>query len=170
MDSAYLFGSESGAKTIGDGEVSIRYTKSIPSYTAPIDVYRTARFMTPDSFNNLKFNLTWLFPIDTRFAYMVRLHFCQFLSNMDKVNQIVFNLYLNNITAFSGVDVVALTNSIGVPYIMDFVVIIPTTEDPFQDLWVALHPDTTDKPQYYNAFLNGLEIFKINNTDATLAI
>lgn len=168
-DTPYKFGTEIGFTAIADPNVTITFPKSIQSYTAPVDVYATARFMTPDSMVNLNFNLTWLFPIDTGFAYLIRMHFCQIFFNIDKINQIVFNVYLNNQTAFPGFDVVALTSSNGIPNIQDFVVILPTSEDPQQDLWVGLHPDISDKPQYYNAFLNGLEIFKINNTDGTLA-
>lgn len=169
-DSPYLLDSLFEITNVADPDVKIKFPKSLPSYTAPADVYTTARFMTQDSMLNLKMNLTWLFPVDTRFIYLVRLHFCQMLSNIDKVNQIVFNLYINGQTAFPEVDVVALTNSNGIPYVMDFVVIMPITKDPQQDLWVALHPDPQDKPQYYNAFLNGLEIFKINNTDGSLGL
>ncbi|XP_021755885.1 receptor-like protein kinase FERONIA [Chenopodium quinoa] len=169
-DSPYRSSYMLGVAEIADPGLSITYRKSLPSYTAPVGVYTTARYMTPDSFRNLEFNLTWLLPIDTRFAYLVRLHFCQILSNIDKVNQMVFNIYINQITAFSAVDVIALTNSNGAPYIMDFVVIMPITKDPKQDLRVELNPNTKYRPQYYNAFLNGLEIFKINNTDGSLTI
>lgn len=171
-DTKYIFGSQFGAANSKDPNVNITFPNSLPSYTAPIDVYSTARFMTPDNFLNLKFNLTWSLSIDNGFTYLVRLHFCEIFSNIDKVNQIVFNIFLNNETAYSGVDVIALTESNGVPYFMDFVVILPSDDggDSKQDLWVALNPDTSDKPEYYNAFLNGLEIFKINNTDGSFAL
>ncbi|KAL2899756.1 Receptor-like protein kinase FERONIA [Bienertia sinuspersici] len=50
-------------------------------------------------------------------------------------------------------------------------VIAPDSKDPQQDLWLALHPVTggSSPPEYYNAFLNGIEVFKINNTDGNLA-
>ncbi|CAO2828461.1 unnamed protein product [Amaranthus hypochondriacus] len=169
-DTPYISGTQTGSPIIIDPDVNITFPKSLPSYTAPINIYSTARFMTPNNNLNLKFNLTWSLPIQSGFAYLIRLHFCQILSNINKVNQIVFDVYINNQTAVSEVDVIALAQSNGIPYVMDFVVILPVDEhhDDDQHLWVALHPNIRDKPQYYNGFLNGLEILKINNTDGTL--
>ncbi|KAH7865145.1 hypothetical protein Vadar_002817 [Vaccinium darrowii] len=44
-----------------------------------------------------------------------------------------------------------------------------TARAPQQDLWLALHPNTASKPEYYNAILNGVEIFKVNDTLGNLA-
>ncbi|OMO60766.1 hypothetical protein CCACVL1_23891 [Corchorus capsularis] len=56
--------------------VLIKYSK-IPSYTAPEEVYRTARSMGPNHTYNKLHNLTWGLPVDSGFTYMVRLHFCE---------------------------------------------------------------------------------------------
>ncbi|XP_057542664.1 receptor-like protein kinase FERONIA isoform X2 [Amaranthus tricolor] len=141
-DTPYISSIQIGSPNTIDPDVNITFPKSLPSYTAPINMYSTARFMTPNNNLNLKFNLTWSLPIHSGFAYL---------------------------TAVSEVDVIALAQSNGIPYVMDFVVILPVNEDnDEQDLWVALHPNIRNKPQYYNGFLNGLEILKINNTDGTL--
>ncbi|XVF85769.1 hypothetical protein PTKIN_Ptkin17bG0143900 [Pterospermum kingtungense] len=38
-----------------------------------------------------------------------------------------------------------------------------------QDIWLELHPNIQTKPQYYDAILNGVEIFKVSNNDRKLA-
>ncbi|KAJ8434240.1 hypothetical protein Cgig2_010450 [Carnegiea gigantea] len=166
-DTPYIFGAGTGVTNVAD--MSLTYPKGIPSYTAPVDVYSTARLMTPDNQVNLNSNLSWYFSVDTGFTYLVRLHFCEIFSNISKSNQVVFNIYLNNQTADTGVDIVVWAGGNGTPYYKDYLVIVPPSKDPQQDLWLALNPDPSDKPQYYDAFLNGVEIFKLNNSDGNLA-
>ncbi|KNA16369.1 hypothetical protein SOVF_089720 [Spinacia oleracea] len=168
-DTPYIFGAATGTTNVAD--VNVTFTNSTPSFTAPLDVYSTARFMTMNNSVNLNFNLTWLFTVDTGFSYLVRLHFCEIFANISKTNQFVFNIYLNNQTAYPGYDIIALATSNGIPNVQDFVVFLPDSKEPQQDLWLALHPDTsgTPKPNYYNSFLNGVEIFKMSTPTGSLA-
>ncbi|MCI69165.1 receptor-like protein kinase feronia, partial [Trifolium medium] len=53
----------------------------------------------------------------------------------------------------------------GVPIYKDFIVMVPKDSDAKQDLWLDLHPYKYSKPEYYNAYLNGVEIFKLSNVD-----
>ncbi|PPE02572.1 hypothetical protein GOBAR_DD00397 [Gossypium barbadense] len=106
--------------------------------------------------------------VDSGFSYLVRLHFCEFTDNITKVNQRVFDVFLNNQTAEQGVDVIALADAVDVPVFRDYVVIVPGGNSQ-QDLWLALHPDPSSKPQYYDALLNGVEIFKISDPKSNLA-
>ncbi|XP_061375461.1 receptor-like protein kinase FERONIA [Gastrolobium bilobum] len=173
-DMPYLYGASFGVTELADPQVKFEYPPGTPTYIAPSDVYNTSRTMGPDNNINLNYNLTWIFSIDSGYSYLVRLHFCEGTTNITKINQRVFDIFLNNQTAQSGADVIAwaqsfsLSHSNGVPVHKDFVVFVPNGE-PRQDLWLALHPDTTTKPQWYNSILNGVEIFKINDTTGTLA-
>ncbi|KAJ4875142.1 putative receptor-like protein kinase [Raphanus sativus] len=36
-------------------------------------------------------------------------------------------------------------------------------------MWLAIHPNEKEKPEYYDSILNGVEIFKINASDGNLA-
>ncbi|KAJ4832548.1 hypothetical protein Tsubulata_000110 [Turnera subulata] len=167
-DQLYLFGAAFGVPESADPNMTINYRSGMPSYVAPVNVYATARSMGPTPQINQNYNLTWIFSVDSGFSYLVRLHLCEVSSLITKVNQRVFDIYLNNQTAESGADVIAWTGSNGVPLYRDYVVIVPKGA-PQQDMWLALHPHTQTKPQYYDAILNGVEIFKVSKTDGNLA-
>ncbi|KAF3951464.1 hypothetical protein CMV_022883 [Castanea mollissima] len=56
----------------------------------------------------------------------------------------------------------------GVPVYKDYLVLVPNGS-PQQYLSLALHPNTSSKPMYYDAILNGVEIFEVNDTNGNLA-
>ncbi|MED6138317.1 hypothetical protein PIB30_073234 [Stylosanthes scabra] len=167
-DSHYLFAAAFGATAAADKNLTIRYDSDLPEYIAPKDVYATARTMGTTNAVNLNYNLSWVFQVDANFTYIVRLHFCELF--LSKINQRVFNIYVNNQTAIEGADVYGWTKSKGVPIYQDFatfVVDVPGVDD--QELWVELHPAKKTNPQYSDAILNGLEIFKISDSNGNLA-
>ncbi|KAL3569930.1 hypothetical protein D5086_029820 [Populus alba] len=169
-DQIYLYGSAFGVPQSADPNVTIRYPPGMPSYVAPDNVYLTARSMGPAPNVNVNYNLTWIFSVDSGFNYLVRLHFCE-VSNITKINQRVFDIFLNNQTAEEGADVIAWAGgngNNGVPVIKDYVLLVPTGP-PQQDIWLALHPDLKLKPQYYDSILNGVEIFKLSSPNGNLA-
>ncbi|KAK1284078.1 Receptor-like protein kinase FERONIA [Acorus calamus] len=171
-DSLYVYGAAVGVTYPKDPNVTIKYPDTVPEYIAPPLVYGTARSMGPNAFVNLNYNLTWIVTVDAGFYYLVRLHFCEIAYPVTKVNMRVFDIFINNMTAVQGFDVIAYTNQagLGVPIYLDFIVFFPNTSaSPQQDLWVALHPDISSKPVYYDAELNGLEIFKLNDSTGNLA-
>ncbi|KAJ6365820.1 hypothetical protein OIU76_030573 [Salix suchowensis] len=169
-DQIYLYAAAFGVPESADPNVKIRYPSEMPSYIAPDDVYLTARSMGQYSNVNLNYNLTWIFSVDSGFNYLVRLHFCE-ISNITKINQRVFYIFLNNQTAEEEADVIAWAGgdgNNGVPVFRDYVVMVPSGP-PQQDMWLALHPNQKSKPQYYDSILNGVEIFKISSPNDNLA-
>ncbi|KAG5385855.1 hypothetical protein IGI04_037325 [Brassica rapa subsp. trilocularis] len=167
-DQDYIFAASLGIPETADPNMTIQYPTGTPSYIAPADVYSTARSMGPTPQVNLNYNLTWVFSVDSGFSYLVRLHFCEVSSNINKINQRVFTIYLNNQTAEPAADVAGWTGGNGIALHKDYVVIPPEGKGQ-QDLWLALHPNPIDKPQYYDSILNGVEIFKMNSSDGNLA-
>lgn len=145
--------------------VTIDY-KDLPEATAPVDVYRTARSQGPDPNINKQSNVTWLFPVDGNFTYLVRFHFCEY--QLDKINQRVFEIYLNNETAFPTADIVAWTGEKGIPTRKDYTIYVADKKGD-DELWVTLHTNIDLNPEFYDILLNGLEIFKISDSKMNLA-
>ncbi|XP_068668109.1 receptor-like protein kinase FERONIA [Aristolochia californica] len=168
-DSPYIYGAGFGITNIKDPNFTINFPDIPSHYIAPEEVYSTARSMTVDPNINKNSNLTWILAVYSNYTYMVRLHFCEFMSQYTKINQRVFEIYINNQTATDEADVIAWTGNQGngIPVYKDYIVTIPTTSEPFSDLWIALHPKIGSS-QYYDAILNGLEVFKLNNTEGSL--
>lgn len=141
----------------------IKYTVKTPDYTAPVSIYATERTMDRDSHINLHSSLTWTFPVDVQFYYLVRLHFCE-NSAITKANQRVFSVFINNQTAEKELDVFRRTGGSGIPMYEDYVVLATKEE-----LWLDLHPNMRSIPKFADAILNGIEIFKLNNSQGSLA-
>lgn len=160
-DSLYIYGAGQGVAL--QSNASIGY-KGLPPYTAPLDVYETYRSMGPAVDVNKNSNLTWIFQVDPNFMYLLRFHWCD--SEMTKPNQRVFDVFINNKTATSQVDLYAWTGSIATPIKKDYVV---QARDQTQ-LWVALHPTDKTKAEFADVLLNGLEVFKLSdNANSSLA-
>ncbi|GAB2282182.1 hypothetical protein Dimus_016733 [Dionaea muscipula] len=172
-DTPYLYGANAGvtSSTTGEGKDAVVNWKETPRYMAPEDVYATWRSMGPDPNLTLHYNLTWQFQVDPNFMYFMRLHFCEHLYS--KTNQRVFYIYINNQSLIQdGADVIAWAGAKDVPTYKDYAIFVPNTTVDAQ-LWLALHPKDQNNgdapPEYYDAILNGLEIFKVNDANKNLA-
>ncbi|KAF8399634.1 hypothetical protein HHK36_015503 [Tetracentron sinense] len=168
-DRRYIFGDDGQTPTLLDSNYTINYNEKVPEYTAPEILYRTARNMGTNKTLNENYNLTWGFSIDSGFFYLVRLHFCEIVLNITKTNQRVFQIFINNRTAESEVDIILWTGDNRVPVYRDYVVQVLEGNGGKQLMWLALHPDTESPALYSDAILNGLEIFKLNSTNGSLA-
>jgi hypothetical protein len=63
-DSPYIYADGYGVSYPKDKNVTTTYPPSVPHYTAPADLYASARSMGPDAQINLSYNLTWVLPVD----------------------------------------------------------------------------------------------------------
>ncbi|KAM7516691.1 hypothetical protein LguiA_006274 [Lonicera macranthoides] len=150
-------------------DIPITYTSATPNYSAPEIVYTTARTMDN---NSLRYNMTWAFPVDAGFYYLLRLYFCEFQLEITLHNQRMFTIDINNKTAEEEADVIMWSNGRGIPVYRDYVVMVEDESNNGRDkryLWLSMHPNLKTRPQYPSAILNGLEIFKLNRSDGSLA-
>lgn len=167
-DVPYVYGAALGVDLEATNDTVIEYG-DLPEYAAPVDVYRTARAMGPTKDLNVNFNMTWLLPVDANFMYIVRLHFCEF--QLTKVNQRVFNIYINNQSAQADpqpADIIAWTGAKAVPMYKDYAVFVHERQGD-EEIRLEMNPSKLTKPEYYDTQLNGLEIFKINDAHRNLA-
>ncbi|KAG6720813.1 hypothetical protein I3842_03G080400 [Carya illinoinensis] len=154
QDEDYIFGKALGTMP-HRSNAKIKYTEDTPPYSAPEIIYTSSRTMGKNPNINLKYNLTWIFPVDVGFLYLVRLHFCETQLEVTLENQRVFRIFIYNQTAEEAMDVIHWSGGNGTK----------------QGLWLALQPnnDVIPKPDYADAILNGVEIFKLNQSDGNLA-
>ncbi|XVF71236.1 hypothetical protein PTKIN_Ptkin12aG0020100 [Pterospermum kingtungense] len=143
----------------------LEYTK-IPNYTAPEIVYRTARIMGYNLVYNQLHNLTWRLPVDSGFMYMVRLHFCEPRELVDSPGQRLFKVFLNGQTAESLADVIMWAGHGNVPVYKDYGLLLLPGKESKQGITIDLHPV---KAKFCDVILNGIEVFKLNNSDGNLA-
>ncbi|KAM0958441.1 hypothetical protein ACFX2C_023732 [Malus domestica] len=136
-----------------NSSIQLNFSK-IPEYSAPKEVYQSGRSMEVTKDNN---NLTWEFPVDSMFSYLVRLHFCEF-DDVVTVGDWVFNIYIANQYAEKA-DIIEWSGGNGRPVYRDYVVFMPGNPaiPKKVNLFLALEPDWSKE-----VILNGLEMFKLS--------
>ncbi|TYG62351.1 hypothetical protein ES288_D07G222900v1 [Gossypium darwinii] len=162
-DDAYLTIAKPSALPVNES-INLTFRSDTPSYSAPREVYVTARTMGMSKTQNENYQLTWEFPVDFGFNYFVRLHFCEFQREITKEGDRVFEILLANLTAETAADVISWSGGNGIPVYRDYVVSIGKEGNQKQrNLSIALHPSPAWRTVYSDAILNGLEIFKLSN-------
>ncbi|KAK8952988.1 Receptor-like protein kinase THESEUS 1 [Platanthera guangdongensis] len=99
--------------------LTINYPDGVTPEIAPRWVYASADTMGDANVTDLNFNITWVFSVDLRFLYLIRLHFCDIVSK--SMNTLVFNVYINSDLAIPSLDLSSLKGDLSVPYYKDFV-------------------------------------------------
>ncbi|XP_028078635.1 receptor-like protein kinase FERONIA [Camellia sinensis] len=141
-------------------KVNIKYSLSVPAYIAPQQIYATARTME----DNGHCNMTWLFPLEGSFYYLVRLHFCEVMKDIWQDNQRVFQVYLNDQIVENYADVIHWSGGVGVPVYRDYIVNVTRNS---QEMFLSLALKSTESLN--GAILNSLEIFKLSDHAYNLA-
>ncbi|XP_047158238.1 receptor-like protein kinase FERONIA [Vigna umbellata] len=147
-----------------DGKMNITVN---PDYLAPKELFRTARIMGTNATLNRMSNLTWEFPVDYGFTYVLRLHFCELDPNINNIGDRRFSIYIGSQLADSRADVMVWSQKQkGLAVQKNYAFLIP--ENSVQkkyNLSLQMHPyGSSVYSRYSDAFLNGLEIFKISDT------
>ncbi|PRQ44671.1 putative protein kinase RLK-Pelle-CrRLK1L-1 family [Rosa chinensis] len=123
-DDTYLDGlSEKYSALAQNNTIELNFVET-PEYSAPKEVYNIGQSMWMNKAINESFNLTWAFPVDSNFSYLVRLHFCEFESNITKSGERTFVIYLANQTAEQGEDVILWSGGNGIPTYRDYILLM----------------------------------------------
>ncbi|XP_041003170.1 receptor-like protein kinase FERONIA [Juglans microcarpa x Juglans regia] len=148
-----------------DNSTYLEMNTAKPRYTAPQGVYRTARTLGNDSTVNLSYNLTWEFPVDSGFHYLIRLHFCEFQPEIIYPGDRTFRIFIANHTVEKEADVISWSGGNGVPVYKDYPVsMLGDGTEKKVNLNVAIGAEPQQwKTSYVDAILNGVEIFKISD-------
>lgn len=129
---------------------------------APQTVYGTCTQMKSAGDPNSNFNVSWVFNVDPGFQYLVRLHFCDIVSI--SANSLIFNVFINSWNVAPDFDPSKKTlGSLSTAFFLDFVT--PLADN--GKLRVSIGPSPSSS--YPDAFLNGLEIMKLNNSNGSFS-
>ncbi|KAK1417786.1 hypothetical protein QVD17_26920 [Tagetes erecta] len=144
-DEAYIFASQAATNRSG---TPVFTSAGSSSTDAPTDVYRTAQELTSRSVN-----LTWSFKVNSNQMYLLRAHFCDFLSQglVDPNAGFNFFVYTHHKKVIQPGNIVKQPQ---VPFYVDFVVNSVASES----LNVSIGAISGNNQ---SVFLNGLEIMEL---------
>lgn len=127
---------------------------------APPAVYGTCTKMDLSGDPSGKFNVTWKFNVEPGFQYIVRLHFCDIIS--DTENQLAFNVFINSFNVAPEFQP-SLKAPLANAFYSDYVTPLANNNTLYVSIGSSPSSATPD------AFLNGLEIMKLNNSLGSLS-
>ncbi|KAI0513731.1 hypothetical protein KFK09_009761 [Dendrobium nobile] len=142
----------------------IMYRKySASREVAPDSVYNTARIIDVVNSSEVSSRMTWKFPVDHGYKYLIRMHFCDIASLA--LNELYLNVYINGYLAYENFDMSSATGEVlASPYYVDFVADMGSSDI----LFVSVGPSGFAGQSRVDGLLNGLEIMKLNNTVGSL--
>ncbi|KAI9173719.1 hypothetical protein LWI28_005354 [Acer negundo] len=158
-----------GSQSVFTEPISINYPQGGSGATpriAPNLVYSTAETMKDSKVMEPNFNLTWKMNVDSNFSYLIRLHFCDIVSK--SLNDLIFNVYINEMMGVSCLDLSSLTNALSTAYYQDIVIDSSAITNGSIMVQVGPASNYVQSGSPPNAILNGLEIIKINNMARSL--
>ncbi|XP_019165502.1 PREDICTED: probable receptor-like protein kinase At2g21480 [Ipomoea nil] len=162
-DTKYLDPKEMGKSiSVSPAIISYLVVEGSP-LIAPPAVYASAQELADSNSVKPDFNITWKMDINVHFWYLIRLHFCDIVSK--SLNELYFNVYINDKIAISGLDLSELTRKLATAYYKDIVVNSTMVSSPLE---IKVSPVDDDAQGTRNAILNGLEVFKMNNSVGSL--
>ncbi|XP_051127552.1 probable receptor-like protein kinase At5g24010 [Andrographis paniculata] len=157
-DDQYLATSQGSEKINFGGRIKYRLGGSTRE-VGPDNVYNSARLIRSSNGSVPSVNLTWSFEVEKGYRHMVRMHFCDIASMA--AGMIYFNVYLNGNLACANLDLSHMTNRLlASPYYADFV----TDDMSSGKLLVSVGPSNISLPLAVDAILNGIEIWRLNNS------
>lgn len=155
--------SDPGVQEVSANVDAIRYFDATKMPIAPRIVYSTALEVdNPQSANAVGFNMSWIFPVAAGYTYLVRLHFCEL--EVGTGGKRHFNVFLQNETAFSDLDLAQTYGQYGAVF-FDFSYMVETDSS----IWIqAGPPPNTGSDELTKAIVNGIELWKLNNSQQSL--
>ncbi|TYJ11351.1 hypothetical protein E1A91_A11G270800v1 [Gossypium mustelinum] len=146
-------GSNSG---IVISDVQIKQSSRIPAYVGPKQVYATARTVFADGSNQSR--ATWLLPVDSGFYYLAK-----------RVGYRVFHVYIKDQTAEDQADIFLWSHGAGIPVYRDYIVNFSEHTKRRKNLSLLIRNGNGSIRTFKPAILNGLEIFKLSDSNNSLA-
>ncbi|KAK6162287.1 hypothetical protein DH2020_002128 [Rehmannia glutinosa] len=157
-DDEYLISGDSSQKIHFGGRIKYQMG-GVSREVGPDNVYNTARVIKSSDNSIPNVNMTWSFEVEKGYRYMVRMHFCDIASVA--TGMLYFNVYVNGNLAYENLDLSDITNRLlASPFYADFVVDSQSSKY----LVVSVGPSNMSLPRAVDAILNGIEIWKFNNS------